>query len=140
MEKKEVKLTRNEVFGLYRVLSPVKVKGMDVNSRRIIVGYMLDLGKIVKAAEEFQKVTVEAHKPENYETLQASKKESDKKEFEDMQKELEASANEIINPYFNEEVTLMYEGISSDELDKLADLNDFTLGTTVFLNEKLILE
>ena len=139
MKKKEVKLKRNEVFGLYRALLPIKVKGMEVNARRIIVGYMLDLGKIVKSTEEFQKVTIDAHKPENYEALQNSKEESDKKEFETLQKDIETSVLEIINPYFNEEVTVSSEGISSEEFDKLSELNDLTLGTIAYLNDKLIL-
>lgn len=145
MEKKEVKMTRNEVFGLYRVLATIKVKrfepatSLSPDAKRIVICYMLDLGKIVKAAEELQKTTIEALKPENFEELQKSKTEEGKKAFEELQKEYDKSVNEVISPYFAEEVTLMYEGITSEEFDKLSEINDLTLGTIVYLNEKLIL-
>ena len=145
MEKKEIKMTRNEVFGLYRVLATIKVKrfepiiALSPDAKRVVIGYMLDLGKIVKTAEEFQKTTIEAHKPDNYDTLQASKSEAEKQEFDTLRKQFEESVGEVINPYFAEEVTVMYEGISPEEFDKLSEINDLTLGTIAYLNEKLIL-
>jgi len=146
MEKKEVKMKRSEVFNLYRTLATIKVKKFEPNTialgldaKRIIIGYMLDLGKIVKAAEEFQKTTIDSHKPDNYDVLQSAKSEIEKQEFEVLRKRFEESLNEVINPYFGEEVTVMYEGISSEEFDKLSEINDLTLGTIAYLNEKLIL-
>jgi len=138
MEKKEVKMTRNEVAVLNQVLAEVKIKGMGVDARRCLVGLKLDLGRLMKSAEEFQKETIESHKPDNFDELQSNQTEEGKKEFETLVKDIDSKVREVLNPYFNEEVTVSFVGITQEEFDKLTDINDMTLAAFEFLNEKLL--
>ena len=138
MKKKEVKMTRNEAAVLNQVLAEVKIKGMGVDARRCLVGLKLDLGRLMKSAEEFQKETIESHKPDNFDELQSSTTEEGKKEFEALAKEIDAKVREILNPYYEEEVSVLYEGITAEEFDKLTEANDLTLSAFEFLNQKLL--
>lgn len=138
MEKKEVKMTRNEAAVLNQVLAEVKIKGMGVDARRCLVGLKLDLGRLMKSAEEFQKETIESHKPDNFDELQSSTTEEGKKEFEALAQEIDARVREILNPYYEEEVSINFCGIAQEEFDKLTDINDLTLAAFEFLNEKLL--
>ena len=138
MEKKEVKFSRNEAAVLNKVLENIKVKGMGVDARRSLIGLKVDLGRLVKSAEEFQKETIESHKPENFDELQSNQTEEGKKEFETLVKDIESKVREVLNPYFDEEVSVLYEGITAEEFDKLTEANDLTLSAFEFLNEKLL--
>lgn len=138
MEKKEVKMTRNEAAVLNQVLAEVKIKGMGVDARRCLVGLKLDLGRLIKSAEEFQKETIESHKPDNFDELQSSTTEEGRKEFELLASEIDTKVREILNPYYEEEVTINFCGITQEEFDKLTDINDMTLAAFEFLNEKLL--
>ena len=138
MEKKEVKMRRNEASVLNRVLADVKIKGLGVDARRSLVGLKLDLGRLMKSAEEFQKETIESHKPDNFDELQSSTTEEGKKEFEALAIEIDARVREILNPYYEEEVSINFCGIAQEEFDKLTDINDLTLAAFEFLNEKLL--
>ena len=138
MEKKEVKMTRNEAAVLNQVLAEVKIKGMGVDARRSLVGLKLDLGRLMKSAEEFQKETIESHKPDNFDELQSSTTEEGKKEFEELAKDIDTKVREILNPYYEEEVSVLYEGITAEEFDKLTEANDLTLSAFEFLNQKLL--
>ena len=138
MEKKEVKMRRNEASVLNRVLADVKIKGLGVDARRSLVGLKLDLGRLMKSAEEFQKETIESHKPDNFDELQSSTTEEGKKEFEALAIEIYARVREILNPYYEEEVAINFCGITPEEFDKLTDLNDLTLAAFEFLNSKLL--
>lgn len=138
MEKKEVKMTRNEAAVLNQVLAEVKIKGMGVDARRCLVGLKLDLGRLMKSAEEFQKETIESHKPDNFDELQSSTTEEGRKEFELLASEIDTKVREILNPYYEEEVTINFCGITQEEFDKLTDINDMTLAAFEFLNEKLL--
>ena len=138
MEKKEVKFSRNEAAILNKVLENIKVKGMGVDARRSLIGLKVDLGRLVKSAEEFQKETIESHKPENFDELQSNQTEEGKKEFETLVKDIESKVREVLNPYFDEEVAVSFVGITQEEFDKLTDLNDMTLAAFEYLNEKLL--
>ena len=138
MEKKEVKFSRNEAAILNKVLENIKVKGMGVDARRSLIGLKVDLGRLVKSAEEFQKETIESHKPENFDELQSNQTEEGKKEFETLVKDIESKVSEVLNPYFDEEIAVSFVGITQDEFDKLTDLNDMTLAAFEYLNEKLL--
>ena len=138
MKKKEVKMTRNEAAVLNQVLAEVKIKGMGVDARRCLVCLKLDLGRLMKSAEEFQKETIESHKPDNFDELQSSTTEEGKKEFEALAKEIDTKVREILRPYYEEEVSVLYEGITAEEFDKLTEANDLTLSAFEFLNQKLL--
>ena len=138
MEKKEVKMTRNEVVVLNQLLSSVKVSGMPVDAKRKLIGLKIDMGRVAKSAEEFQKETIESHKPDNFDELQSSTTEEGKKEFEALAIEIDARVREILNPYYEEEVSINFCGIAQEEFDKLTDINDMTLAAFEFLNEKLL--
>ena len=138
MEKKEVKLTRNEAAVLNQILSGVKVTGMSVDARRKLIGIKIDLGRVAKASEEFQKETIESHKPENFDELQANKTEEGKKEFETLAKDIDSKVREILTPYYDEEVSISFDAITNEEFDKLSEVNDLTLSAFEFLNQKLL--
>ena len=138
MEKKEVKMTRNEVVVLNQLLSSVKVSGMPVDAKRKLIGLKIDMGRVAKLAEEFQKETIESHKPDNFDKLQADTTEEGKKEFEELAKDIDTKVREILNPYYEEEISVLYEGITAEEFDKLTEANDLTLSAFEFLNQKLL--
>ena len=138
MEKKEVKMTRNEVVVLNQILSSVKVSGMSVDAKRKLIGLKIDMGRVAKSAEEFQKETINSHKPDNFDKLQADTTEDGKKEFEALAKDIDTKVREILNPYYDEKVSVLYEGITAEECDKLTEANDLTLSAFEFLNEKLL--
>lgn len=138
MEKKEVKMTRNEASVLNRVLADVKIKGLGVDARRSLVGLKLDLGHLIESAEEFQRETIEFHKPDNFDSLRMDKTEVGKKLFETVVKDIDSKVREVLNPYFEEEVVVSFAGITADEFDKLTDSNDMTLATFEYLNKKLL--
>ena len=138
MEQKEIKITRNEAIILNQVLAGIKVKGMGVDARRKMIGLKLDLGRMAKTAEDFQKQTVELHKPENFKELQAIDTEAGKKEFEKLSKEIESKVYEVLNPYYEELVTIQFDGIAAEEFDILSEQNELNLSALEFLNEKLL--
>ena len=138
MEKKEVKMTRNEVVVLNQLLSSVKVSGMPVDAKRKLIGLKIDMGRVAKLAEEFQKETIESHKPDNFDKLQADTTEEGRKEFELLASEIDTKVREILNPYYEEEVSINFCGIAQEEFDKLTDINDLTLAAFEFLNQKLL--
>lgn len=138
MEKKEVKMTRNEATVLNQVLAGVKVTGMNVDTRRKLIGIKIDLGKLAKSGEEFQKETIDSHKPENFETLQSDKTEEGKKNFDVLSIEIDAKVREILNPYYEEEISISFDPITDEEFDKISEVNDLTLSAYEFINEKLM--
>ena len=138
MEQKEIKITRNEAIILNQILAGIKVKGMGVDARRKMIGLKLDLGRMAKTAEDFQKQTVESHKPENFKELQAIDTEAGKKEFEKLSKEIESKVYEVLNPYYEELVTIHFDGIAAEEFDILSEQNELNLSALEFLNKKLL--
>ena len=56
-----------------------------------------------------------------------------------LEKEIDTKVREILRPYYDEEVSVLYEGITAEEFDRLTEANDLTLAAFEFLNEKLIL-
>ena len=138
MEKKEVKMTRNEVVVLNQLLSSVKVSGMTVDAKRKLIGLKIDMGRVAKLAEEFQKETIESHKPDNFDELQSSTTEEGRKEFELLASEIDTKVREILRPYYDEEVSVLYEGITEEEFDRLTEANDLTLSAFEFINQKLL--
>ncbi len=137
-KKKEITMTRNEALILNQVLTNVRISGMSLSSRRNLIGLKIELGKITKAVEDFQKESIEAHKPGNFEELQSDQSEKGKKAFSALVNDLEAKVREVLNPYCEENVTISFQRITSEDFEKLTEINDLTLAAYEFLNLKLL--
>lgn len=133
-----MKMTRNEALILNQVLKDIRVSGMSVDARRKLIGLKIDLGGIAKVTDDFQSELIQAHKPSDFEKIQNDNTDEGKKAFALIASELDAKIVEVLNPYYAEDVSISYDGIKSDEFDKLTEVNDLTLAAYEFLNQKLV--
>lgn len=146
-EKNVIKLSKFEIKMLFNpVLDGVKLTGVSKEDRISLIKLKIELGKIAKELEEFEKVVIESFKDDNYKSLEqeASKEdatEEDKENFKKLQEEVNKKINESCIEEYNKEVCIECDPISSETFFNVISTVDLTaLGGYEYIYNKLVKE
>lgn len=143
MEK--IKLSKFEIKVLFNpALDGVKLNDVDKDDRIKLIKFKIELGKIVKELEEFDKTVVESLKDDHYKELEEASNKEDatektKEEFKNLQESINKKINECAIEEYNKEVELDFDGISEDTFYKTMSTVDLTaLGGYEYIYNKLV--
>lgn len=143
MEK--IKLSKFEVKVLFNpALDGVKLNDVDKEDRIKLIKLKIELGKIVRELEEFDKTVVESLKDDHYKSLEEDSNKEDatdevKEEFKNLQESINKKINECAIEEYNKEIELDFDGISEDTFYKIMSTVDLTaLGGYEYIYNKLV--
>lgn len=125
-------------------LEGVKLNDISKEDRIKLIKLKIQLGKISKDLQDYEKTVVDSFKDDNYTNLESKANdkeatEDDKKNFEELQKEINAKINEILIEEYNKEVEIECEPIEEDTFYNAISTVDLTaLGGYEYLYNKLV--
>lgn len=138
----EIKSTQENIlkasrFEIEQQLNPfignLKVEGMSGDAKIALVYLKLELGKQVKAIDEFRKVTIASiDKPKNFDELKqksesADATDEDKSAYKQVEAEFNKKFGDIALPYFNEVVEMPFDYLTDADFKVLVKNNDLTV-------------
>lgn len=140
-----IKLSKFEIKVLFNpALDGMKLNDVDKEDRVKLIKLKIELGKIVRELEEFEKTLVESFKDDEYKSLEESSNKEDateetKEEFKKLQESINKKINECAVEEYNKTVDIDFDGISEDTFYKVASTIDLAaLGGYEYIYNKLV--
>lgn len=144
-EKESIKFSKFEIKMLFNpALDGVKLTDIEKEDRIKLIKLKIQLGKIAKELEEYDKAVVESFKDSEYTSLEEKANSTDateeiKKEFEELQQKINTKINETCVEEYNKEIDIESEHISEDTFFKAISTVDLVgLGGYEYLYNKLV--
>lgn len=145
MENNIIKFSKFEIKMLVNpALDGVKINEVSKEDRVNLIKLKIQLGKINKELQDYEKTVIDSFKDDNYTNLESKANSSeatdeDKQKFEELQKEINSKINEILIEEYNKEVEVECEPISEETFYKTITTVDLTaLGGYEYLYNKLV--
>ena len=136
-QQKNVKITRNEVFFLNRMLANIET--CEMNNDDILKLHKLKrkLSKVEEEAIEFSKTLSEQLKPANFEEMQKDESESGVAILKQATEEVNAKSKDIVDKYMDETVEIKTEKIDEELFIEVSGkTKGFTYGILEFMIQK----
>ena len=136
-QQKNVKITRNEVFFLNRMLANIET--CEMNNDDILKLHKLKrkLSKVEEEAIEFSKTLSEQLKPANFEEMQKDESESGVDILKQATEEVNAKSKDIVDKYMDETVEIKTEKIDEELFIEVSGkTKGFTYGILEFMIQK----
>lgn len=143
--KEELTFSKFEVKVLFNpAMDGVKLIDIDKEDRIKLIKLKIELGKVAKELEEYEKTVVESFKDETYKQLEEGSTKEDateeiKKEFKELQESITAKVNEVCVEEYNKEIHITCAAISEDTFFKFISTVDLvSLGGYEYIYNKLV--
>lgn len=141
MENKEtISMYIAEAIATNQVFGEAKFGDLNVEAISSLLEFKFELSKIAKERDEYIKNVVEDIKTDEFKELsdKEDKTDEEKEKLEQLTKEINSKANEIINKYYNQTVEINVHKLDKNDFYSFCKTNNFTMTITEFLYNKLV--
>lgn len=127
-EINEIKASRFEIEQhLNQFIGSLKVDNLRPEAKVILVKLKIELSKVMKDIEEYRKTTIDSlNKPSTIDELQnkSERTKEEQEELDKLNKEFNNKFVEVALPYFNEVVSMPFDGITEEDFNILVRNNN----------------